>query len=94
MTATVFLIVGVAMIPPLPEPSVMRRAETFTERDCRRHEGYPVSFAGRVVDLDGVDGLYRVVLVADVTDRPKRPVRQWQALLPRGDWLRYKAGDL
>src|SRR5215207_7036761 len=94
MMTAVVLTLAVGSLPPLPRPSLMRRAESFTEADCRRNEGHRVSFSGRVLDVDGVDGLYRVVLVSTDPDRPARPVRQWQAMLPRGDWLRYNRGDL
>jgi hypothetical protein len=87
MMTTALLAFALASVPPVPEPSVVRRAELFTEADCRRHAGLIVSFEGRVEDMDGVGDLYRIVL------RGNRPGRQWQALLPRDEWLRYSPGD-
>jgi hypothetical protein len=69
------------------QPPLLNRAELSTEADCWRHSGPIVTFEGWVQDIVGVGDLYRVVLTGN------NHGRQWQALLPRDERVRYNRGD-
>jgi hypothetical protein len=71
-----------------PEQLPVLDAAGFTEADCGRYDGHPVTFAGTVTAKGGVQDLYYVYLKGEGTNG-----RRWHAIVSRDDWMRVVDGE-